>query len=227
MTNPLTIVFVLFPGITQLDFTGPFEMLKRLPGARVVVASRDGGTLKADSGLEFAGLSRLDEVAIADVICVPGGSGMTEALADAELIAAVRRLGQDARYVTSVCTGSLLLAAAGLLDGKRATCHWAFRPLLAELGVQVENARVVRDGNVITGGGVTAGIDFALTLVAELAGPEVAQRIQLYTEYDPQPPFAAGSPDRAPAELVALVREQTAKVVADRRAALLAARAKL
>jgi cyclohexyl-isocyanide hydratase len=224
MTTPVTIVFILFPGITQLDFTGPFEILKRLPGANVVVASREGGTLRSDSGLEFAGLTRLADVAAADVICIPGGQGMTAAISDTELVSAVRRLGQGARYVTSVCTGSLLLAAAGLLDGKRATCHWAFRPLLAELGVQVENARVVRDGNVLTGGGVTAGIDFALTLVAELAGPEVAQRIQLYTEYDPQPPFAAGSPETAPAELVALVREQTAKVYADRRAALAAAR---
>jgi cyclohexyl-isocyanide hydratase len=224
MSKPLTIVFVLFPGITQLDFTGPFEILKRLPETDVVVASREGGTLRADSGLEFAGLSRLDEVTHADVLCVPGGFGVTAALADHELIGAVRRLGQNARYITSVCTGSLLLAAAGLLEGKRATSHWAFRSLLAEVGVQVENARVVRDGNVITGGGVTAGIDFAFTLVAELAGPEVAQRIQLYTEYDPQPPFTAGSPDRAPAELVAAVREQTAKIYADRRAALLAAR---
>jgi cyclohexyl-isocyanide hydratase len=224
MSKPLTIVFVLFPGVTQLDFTAPFEILKRLPGANVVVASREGGTLRADSGLEFAGLTRLADVAATDVLCIPGGLGMTAAISDTELVAAVRRLAQGARYITSVCTGSLLLAAAGLLDGKRATCHWAFRPLLAELGIQVENARVVRDGNVITGGGVTAGIDFAFTLVAELAGPEVAQRIQLYTEYDPQPPFAMGSPEKAPAELVAMVREQTATIYADRRAALLAAR---
>lgn len=226
MTRPLTIVFVLFPGITQLDFTGPFEILRRLPGADVVVASREGGTLQTDSGLELAGLARLADVATADVICVPGGMGMTAAIGDAELVAAVRRLGSGARYVTSVCTGSLLLAAAGLLDGKRATCHWAFRPLLGEIGVQVEDARVVRDGNVITGGGVTAGIDFAFRLVAELAGPAVAQRIQLYTEYDPQPPFAAGSPDTAPADLVALVREQTATIYAERRAALHAARSR-
>lgn len=227
MTSPLTIVFVLFPGITQLDFTGPFEILRRLPGATVVVASREGGTLRADSGLELAGLRRLADVAAADVLCVPGGQGTTAALGDTELIAAVRRLASGARYVTSVCTGSLLLAAAGLLEGKRATCHWAFRPLLAELGVQVENARVVRDGNLITGGGVTAGIDFALTLAAELAGPEVAQSIQLYTEYDPQPPYTAGSPDTAPADLVALVRQQTASIYAERRAALRAALGRL
>lgn len=226
MTQPLTIVFALFPGITQLDFTGPFEILRCLPGARVVVASREGGNLTADSGLVFAGLTRLEDVTAADVICVVGGQGMTAALADAELVAAVGRLGRGARYITSVCTGSLLLAAAGLLDGKRATCHWAFRGLLGELGVQVENARVVRDGNVITGGGVTAGIDFALTLVAELGGAELAQRIQLYTEYDPQPPFAAGSPESAPAEIVAGVREQTRAVYAERRAALQAARAR-
>jgi transcriptional regulator GlxA family with amidase domain len=227
MTPSTTIVFVLFPGLTQLDFTGPFEVLQRLPGARVVVASREGGVLQADSGLELSGLSRLSDVAHADVICVPGGYGLNAALADAELIAGLRRLGQGARYITSVCSGSLLLAAAGLLEGKRATCHWAFRPLLAEIGIEVENARVVRDGNVITGGGVTAGIDFALTLVAEIAGPDVAQRIQLAIEYDPRPPFAAGSPETAPAEVLAAVRERVALQYPERRAALRAARDRL
>ncbi|WP_437710604.1 DJ-1/PfpI family protein [Sorangium sp. So ce448] len=227
MERPFTIVFILFPRLTQLDFTGPFEVLQRLPGARLVVASREGGSLTADSGLTFAGLARLSDITEADAICVPGGHGLTEALGDRELVAHVQRLGRGARYVTSVCTGSLLLAAAGLLEGKRAACHWAFRPLLAELGIQTEAARVVRDGNVITGGGVTAGIDFALTLVAEIAGADVARAIQLSIEYDPQPPFDAGSPETAPAEVLTRVRDRVLLQYPERRAALLAARAAL
>jgi cyclohexyl-isocyanide hydratase len=223
MTKTLEIVFALFPGLTQLDFTGPFEVLQRLPGARVRVASREGGSLTADSGLCFAGLERLADIASADVICVPGGHGLTQALGDSELLAHVRRLGLSARYVTSVCSGSLILAAAGLLQGRRAACHWSWRALLAEQGVAVESARVVRDGNVITGGGVTAGIDFALVLAAELAGEHVAQRIQLSIEYDPAPPFLAGNPDTAPAAVLAEVRERVALQYPERRAALLAA----
>lgn len=223
MTMPIEIVFALFPGVTQLDFTGPFEVLQRLPGARVRLASRAGGSLAADSGIQFAGIERLADMPSADVLCVPGGYGVTAALGDAEFIAEVRRLGLAARYVTSVCSGSLLLAAAGLLEGRRAACHWSWRALLAEQGVTVESARVVRDGNVITGGGVTAGIDFALVLAAELAGEHVAQRIQLAIEYDPAPPFSAGSPDTAPPAVLAEVRERVAPLYPERRAALLAA----
>jgi cyclohexyl-isocyanide hydratase len=223
MTASFSIVFALYPGVTQLDFTGPFEVLQRLPGARLVVASREGGSINADSGLRFSELARLADIAEADVICVPGGYGLTAALGDRAYIAEVRRLGLSARYVTSVCSGSLILAAAGLLEGKRAACHWAWRPLLAEHGVITADARVVRDGNVITGGGVTAGIDFALTLVAEIAGERVAQRIQLAIEYEPAPPFSAGHPERAPAEVVDEVRERTLPQYPERRAALRAA----
>lgn len=222
MSSPVCIVFALFPQVTQLDFTGPFEVLQRLPGARLVVASREGGVLTADSGLSFAGLERLADIEVADVLCVPGGFGVTAALGDRNYLEHVRRLGEAARYVTSVCSGSLILAAAGLLEGKRAACHWSWRPLLAELGVEVEDARVVRDGRVITGGGVTAGIDFALTLVAELAGNEVAQRIQLAIEYDPAPPFDAGHPERAPSHVLAAIRERVALQYPERRAALAA-----
>jgi cyclohexyl-isocyanide hydratase len=224
MTTTFEIVFALFPGLTQLDFTGPFEVLQRVPGARVRVASREGGLLTADSGLSFSGVERLADIASADVLCVPGGYGLTAALGDSAYIAEVRRLGLGARYVTSVCTGSLILAGAGLLEGKRAACHWAWRPLLAEQGTIVEDARVVRDGNVITGGGVTAGIDFALTLAEELAGAVVAQGIQLAIEYDPAPPFSAGSPDGAPGEVLATSRERVARQYPERRAALLALR---
>lgn len=223
MSEPLRIVFALYPQLTQLDFTGPFEVLQRLSGAIPIVASREGGALTADSGLSFTGLTRLADVPTADVICVPGGYGLTAALHDADYIAEVRRLGLSARYVTSVCTGSLILAAAGLLAGKRATCHWAWRPLLAAQGVLVEEARVVRDGNVITGGGVTAGIDFGLALAAEIAGEATAQRIQLAIEYDPAPPFDSGHPDRAPSAVLAEVRARVALQYPERQAAMRAA----
>jgi cyclohexyl-isocyanide hydratase len=223
MSEPFSIVFALYPNITQLDFTGPFEVLQRLPHSRLIPASASGGQLTADSGLSFTGLARLSEIPRCDLICVPGGLGVSQALRDAGYVAQVRRLAQSARYVTSVCTGSLILAATGLIDGKRAACHWAWRDLLAEHGVIAEPGRVVQDGTLITGGGVTAGIDFALTLVAELAGAEVAQGIQLSMEYDPLPPFDAGSPEKAPSAVLQRVREWVALQYPERRAALAAA----
>jgi cyclohexyl-isocyanide hydratase len=226
MTSPFSIVFALYPNLTQLDFTGPFEVFQRLPGARLHVASREGGRLRADSGVVFAELEKLSDIATCDLICVPGGYGLTAALADAEYLAQVRRLGQSARYVTSVCTGSLLLAAAGLLEGKRATCHWAWRELLAESGVRVESARVVHDGNCFTGGGVTAGIYFALTVVAEIAGAQVAQGIQLMIEYAPAPPLDAGSPETAPAAVLEKARAQALQMLPERREAFRAALAR-
>jgi transcriptional regulator GlxA family with amidase domain len=226
MTSPFSIVFALYPNLTQLDFTGPFEVFQRLPGARLHVASREGGRLRADSGLVFAEVEKLSDIPACDLICVPGGYGLTGALADTEYLAQVRRLGQAARYVTSVCTGSLLLAAAGLLEGKRATCHWAWRELLAEGGVRVDSARVVRDGNCFTGGGVTAGIDFALAVVAEIAGTEVAQSIQLMIEYAPAPPFDAGSPETAPAAVLDSTRARALQLLPERRLAFRAALAR-
>jgi transcriptional regulator GlxA family with amidase domain len=225
MSEPFSIVFALYPNITQLDFTGPFEVLQRLPNSRVIAASASGGLLTADSGLSFAGLAKLSEIPRCDLICVPGGLGVSQALRDTAYVAEVRRLAASARYVTSVCTGSLILAATGLIDGKRAACHWAWRELLAEHGVVAEPARVVQDGTLITGGGVTAGIDFALTLVAELAGVEVAQGIQLSMEYDPSPPFDAGSPEKAPAAVLQRVRDWVVLQYPERKAALVAARA--
>src|SRR5262249_13140971 len=152
-----------YPRVTQLDFTGPFEVFARLPGAKCTLASASGGDLEADGGIVFAGVRRLAEVERCALICVPGGFGTIEAIEDQELIGQLRRLARAARYVTSVCTGSLVLGAAGLLKGKRATSHWAWRDTLAAFGATPDPARVVRDGNVITGGGVTAGIDMALT----------------------------------------------------------------
>jgi cyclohexyl-isocyanide hydratase len=158
-------------------------------------------------GLTFAGLPRLADVPGCEVLCVPGGFGALELAGNEAFLGEICRLGAGARYVTSVCTGSLILAAAGLLEGRRAACHWYWRDLLGRFpGVTADPARVVRDGNVITGGGVTAGIDLALTVIAELVGKDLAQRIQLGLEYAPEPPFDAGRPERAPAEAVAALR---------------------
>ena len=222
------IVFALFPGVTQLDFTGPHQVFTSLPGAEVILASAEGGAIEAGGGMTFAGLKRLADIAECDLICVPGGMGVTDnAILDEEFLRQLRRLADGARYVTSVCTGALALGAAGLLRGKRAATHWAWRELLVPFGATPDPARVVRDGNVITGGGVTAGIDFALTVVAEMAGPETAQAIQLQIEYAPAPPFDAGAPETAPAAILARVRERNAALAAGRRDAVETAAARL
>ena len=217
-TAGLTIVIPLFPGVTQLDFTGPHQVLSRAPGARVVTASLGGRDIEAD-GLVFAGLADLARVERCDVLLVPGGLGAVEAMLDERFLREIRRLGAGARYRTSVCTGALILAAAGFLTGRRAATHWAWRELLEPFGVVVEAARVVRDGPVITGGGVTAGLDFAFTLLAEVAGEEQAQAVQLGLEYAPAPPFAAGRPETAPAQVVAAYRRRIGPLTAGRRAA--------
>jgi cyclohexyl-isocyanide hydratase len=217
MARTFDIVFALYPRITQLDFTGPFEVLARLPDARCILASVDGGELEADRGMKFSGLTPLAEVETCDLLCVPGGFGTVEAIEDARYLAALRRLGARARYVTSVCTGSLLLAAAGLLRGRRAACHWAWREQLAEFGVTPDPARVVRDGNVFTGGGVTAGIDMAFEVMAEIAGRDHAETVQLAIEYAPAPPFDSGRPElaREPVLRVALERMDAQRVRRD------------
>jgi putative intracellular protease/amidase len=202
------IVEALFQGFTQLDFTGPHTVLHRLPDTTTIVASRDGGNVSSDGGLVFAATTKLADIERCDMLFVPGGIPATEAALDTEYISQLRRLASGARYITSVCTGSLILGAAGLLRGKRAACHWAWRELLPLFGAIIDEGRVVRDGNVITGGGVTAGIDFALTIAAEVAGEQVAQTIQLGVEYAPAPPFAAGRPELAPAEVLAIVQRR-------------------
>jgi transcriptional regulator GlxA family with amidase domain len=221
-----TIVFAIFPGVTQLDFTGPHQVFSRIPGAQARVASAAGGTIEAD-GLVFSGLDRLATIETCDVLCVPGGAGTGAAMLDADFIAEVQRLAAGARYVTSVCTGSLILGAAGLLRGKRAACHWASLDLLSRFGAVPDPGRVVRDGNVLTGGGVTAGIDFALTLAAEIAGRDVAQAIQLTLEYAPAPPFRSGAPDTAPPEILERVVRLMDRNQAERTAAVEAAAARL
>jgi cyclohexyl-isocyanide hydratase len=222
------IVFAVFPGVMQLDFTGPYEVFASLPGAEVIVASIAGGTLESSTGLVFSGLRRLADIPACDVICVPGGRGVTDnAIHDETFLAEVRRLAATARFVTSVCTGSLALGAAGLLRGKRAACHWAWRDALTLFGATPDPGRVVCDGNIVTGGGVTAGIDFALSLVAEIAGPEAAQAIQLQIEYAPAPPFDAGSPETAPPAILTRVRERNAAMATARQEAIEAAARRL
>jgi len=210
--QPFRIAFAVFPGMTQLDFTGPHQFLSRLPNSETLVASRDGGDVAAE-GLVFAGTLRLADIAACDLICVPGGATATQAALDEAFIAQVRRLGLGARYITSVCTGSLILGAAGLLQGRRAACHWAWRHLLPLFGATPDGARVVRDGHVITGGGVTAGIDFALAVLAELGGDALAQSLQLGLEYAPAPPFDAGTPETAPSEILAAYNQRMAAIL--------------
>lgn len=216
------VLFPLYPGVTQLDFTGPHQVLSRLPGARVTVASLGGQDIEAD-GLVFSRLADLTTIERADLICVPGGLGATDAMLDEDFIGEIRRLAADARYVTSVCTGSLILAGAGLLRGRRAATHWAWRELLQPFGVVVDEARVVRDGNIFTGGGVTAGIDLALVVAAEVAGETYAKAIQLGLEYAPAPPFDSGRPERAPPEVLQRIRDSMGRLAAQRMAAVVEA----
>jgi transcriptional regulator GlxA family with amidase domain len=208
MSQQFPIVFALYPRVTQLDFTGPYEVFVRLPEARVLLASVAGGDLEFEGGMRLTRLLRLADVEECALLCVPGGYGTIEALEGQEFLAELRRLAQSARYLTSVCTGSLLLGAAGLLRGRRAACHWAWRELLPLLGALPDAARVVRDGNVITGGGVTAGIDLALSVVAEIAGRDFAETVQLALEYAPAPPFDSGRPERARPEILAAARRR-------------------
>ena len=210
MTAALDIGFLIFPRLTQLDFTGPFEVLCRLPGARVRVIAAQAGPVAADTGLTFVADTAMADCPALDLICVPGGPGVAALMEDAAVLDFLRRQAAGARYVTSVCTGALVLGAAGLLRGKRATTHWASHDFLAALGATPVKGRVVRDGKLFTGGGVTAGIDFALTIAAEIAGPDVAEAIQLQIEYAPDPPYNSGHPDTAPPHVLDAARERGA-----------------
>jgi cyclohexyl-isocyanide hydratase len=221
------VIFPLYPRVTQLDFTGPYEVFTRLPGVRIELASVAGDTLEFDGGMTLCRLARLADVTDCSLICVPGGFGTIEALEDELYLSELRRLSQTAQYVTSVCTGSLLLAAAGLLRNKRAACHWAWRDQLAQFGAVPCDARVVRDGNIITGGGVTAGIDMALTVLADIAGPDLAQTVELALEYAPEPPFHCGRPENARAEIVAAARKRLDSMRAQRDGAAQRAAARL
>jgi cyclohexyl-isocyanide hydratase len=209
---------LLFPRMTQLDLTGPFEVFAKLPGAEVLLLWKTLEPVEAETGLRMLPHATLRDCPALDVVCVPGGPGVNALMEDAEVLDWLRAQAGSARYVSSVCTGSLVLGAAGLLRGKHATSHWASRDLLSAFGAIPTAGRVVRDGTLFTGGGVTAGIDFALTMVAELAGAAAAQAIQLQLEYAPAPPFDAGTPESAPPEILAAARAGGASMRAAREA---------
>lgn len=206
MKQTLHIGFLVFPRVTQLDLMGPAQVLSRVPGAKVHLAWKSLEPVVTDVGFTINPTVTFAQCPQFDVLCVPGGFGVPDCIDDVDILDFLRAQGAGARYVTSVCNGSLLLGAAGLITGYKSACHWMWRHLLPQFGAEPVPDRVVRDRNRLTGGGVTAGIDFAFTLASELAGEEVAKNIQLILEYDPQPPFDCGSPDKAGAERVARAR---------------------
>lgn len=224
---PFRIGFLVFPDITQLDMTGPWEVLTKLPNSQTVLVWKTRDPVRAGGGLVLTPDTTFAECPQLDLVCVPGGAGMNALLNDADTLAFLRRQAAGARYVTSVCTGSLVLGAAGLLKGKRAATHWMSMDMLPAFGAIPVHERVVVDGNTITGGGVTAGIDFGLRVVAEIAGADVAKSIQLAIEYDPKPPFDAGSPEGAGAVLTQRTRDMAASRQAERADAVNRAAARL
>jgi cyclohexyl-isocyanide hydratase len=221
------IAFLPFPGMTQLDMTGPAQFLARLPGAKVDYVWKTLDPVPTDAGFAIVPTATFADVPAPDILCVPGGVGVSLVMEDAAAMAWLRQAGASAQWVTSVCTGSLILGAAGLLQGYRATTHWAWHHLLSEFGAEPVQARTVVDRNRLTGGGVTAGIDFALTLIAEIAGPGVAQVLQLGFEYDPAPPFTAGTPAKADTAIIAAHRAATGAAMAKREAEIVAIAARL
>jgi putative intracellular protease/amidase len=207
---------LLYDGFTALDAIGPYEVLSRLPGARVTFVAQQPGPVRTDNGMLTVHAERaLQELPAPEIVLVPGGPGEVAARAGGPALDWLRAAHETSEWTTSVCTGSLILAAAGLLDGRRATGHWLALETLRELGAEAVCERVVFDGKLVTGAGVSAGIDMALTLAARIAGERVAQAIQLGIEYDPQPPFDAGSPQKASAEIVALLRANSRFVTGD------------
>ncbi len=218
---------LLFPDITQLDMTGPYEVFTKLPGAEVHLVWKSLDAVTANGGMQITPTTTFATCPKLDLVCVPGGPGMNALLNDEETLAFLRKQAAGARYVTSVCTGALVLGAAGLLKGKRAATHWMSRDMLTAFGATPVAQRVVVDGNVITGGGVTAGIDFALTVAAEAFGDDLAKAIQLGIEYDPHPPFAAGSPEGAGPAIVEKARAGASKRQAERAEAVARAAARL
>jgi len=227
MANPLAIGILIYPNVTQLDATGPAQVLARVPGATLHMIWKTREPIPTDAGFSIVPNTTFADCPKLDVICVPGGGGQVALMTDPETLDFLRKQAETARYVTSVCTGSLVLGAAGLLKGYRSACHWAWREMLSDFGAVPVAERVVRDRNRISGGGVTAGIDFGLTVAAELAGEEVAKSIQLVLEYDPHPPFDSGSPEKAGPERVQRLRERLAPMLESRRKANAEAAARL
>jgi cyclohexyl-isocyanide hydratase len=216
--EPIHVAFLLFPNVTQLDLTGPAQVLSRLGNAKIDLVAKTRDPVPTDAGFDLLPTATFADVTRADILCVPGGFGTVAAMEDAETLDWVRAVGTEATWVTSVCTGSLVLAAAGLLTGYRAACHWASRHQLEWFGAIPDPARTVFDRNRVTGGGVTAGIDFALALTAAIRGKDHATFVQLSIEYDPAPPFDSGTPDKADAATLARYRALVAKNAPDREA---------
>ena len=227
MSTPLQIGLVLFPRVTQLDFTGPLQVFSSVPGAKVHLIWKRIEPVASDSVMMLTPTITFADCPQLDVICVPGGFGTDDMVNDEEMLDFLRRQAKGAKYVTSVCTGSLVLGAAGLLRGYRATTHWTAMENLAPFGATPTRTRVCVDRNRVTGGGVTAGIDFALTLVSLMIDRQAAEMVQLRLEYNPAPPFNAGSPDTAPPEILALMKEKIAPAQARRGEAIARAAARL
>jgi transcriptional regulator GlxA family with amidase domain len=208
----MRIAILIFDKLTVLDAIGPYEVLRSVPGWEVQFVAPEAGAVRADSGaLGLIADHSIDNLTEADVVLVPGGEGSRPLLEDERVLGWLRDIDQTTRWTTSVCTGSLVLGAAGLLQGKRATSHWLFTEQLREYGAAPATERVVEDGKVITAAGVSSGIDMALHLVSREAGPEMAQSVQLAIEYDPEPPFDSGSPTKAPREIVEVVTKVAAE----------------
>ena len=205
----MEIAIPLYDRFTALDAVGPYEVLWRVPGARVRWVGAEARTYATDRGLQLVAEATFDDVPAPDVLVVPGGTGTLDALEDERLVDWIRAADATSTWTTSVCTGALLLGAAGLLAGRRATTHWAYLDRLADYGATPTSERVVREGKLVTSAGVSSGIDMALTLAAEIAGADVAQAIQLRIEYDPEPPFDTGSIAKAPDHIVALAQSPT------------------
>jgi cyclohexyl-isocyanide hydratase len=206
--DPLSIGLLVFPRFTLLDLTGPYEVFSRIPGAALSLIGRDRAPVTCDTGWVVTPTTDISTSEDFDLLFVPGGPGQVEVMEDEEVLRFLRTKAERARYVSSVCTGSLVLAAAGLLTGYRATTHWLSIEILAALGADARRERVVVDRNRITGSGVAAGLDLALAVTAAIRGRETAEEIQLLIEYDPEPPFRSGSPRTADPALVAVVTER-------------------
>jgi cyclohexyl-isocyanide hydratase len=217
MSAPLQIGLLIFPKVTQLDLTGPLQVFSSVPGANVHVVWKRIEAVPSDSVLALMPTVTFADCPQLDVICVPGGAGADDMMNDPEMLDFLRSQAEHAKYITSVCTGSLVLGAAGLLKGYRAATHWSAVDFLSAFGAIPARTRICIDRNRITGGGVTAGIDFALALVSELVDRKTAEAIQLRLEYDPKPPFNAGSPDTAPADVLAFMKDRIAPLQSWRR----------
>jgi len=217
MSSVRLIGMLIFPRLTQLDMTGPYEVLARLPNSKVHLVAHTLDPVRTDRGMQIIPTVTMADCPPLDIVMVPGGPGQQDLMEDHVVITFLKKQAASAQYVTSVCTGSLVLGAAGLLKGRRATCHWAAIDNLGLLGATPVHERVVVDGNIVTGAGVAAGIDFALTLAALLEGESVAREIQLQIEYDPAPPFNSGSPATASAETVRVLKARLAKLIEERR----------